>query len=205
MVIKLVGHLGELVNEEGPLLVTVPKLKSGSVRTASQIWSDRRTEPDELNRRILRDTPFWVNHTALYDIEADGPRVYIGSGDIIFNNLEEAVRQLKEDGNYRPPTDVAETFKHAAATVSASYRYLRLLHRTEDISFLSTRCRLFLGAEHTKPNFFPIAAYTKAKLLDTERQLIEYAFEKGKDFNDNMRMIIEDPPIFLLTRLEFFF
>src|SRR3989338_6694153 len=88
-----------------PLAQTFPQLVRGTILHSDELTTERRSNPK------LRDIWFYTADSAVYTVEkVDGINeaiLYLSRGETnpIFNNIEEATRQLIRTGNYILPKE----------------------------------------------------------------------------------------------------
>ena len=89
----------------GPLAKTFPQLDRATIQHSDQLTTERRTNPE------LRNQWFYTADGPMYTIEKEGRRdeafLYLSRGKTnpVFNDIEEATRQLIKTGNYILPTE----------------------------------------------------------------------------------------------------
>ena len=166
--------LDEVVDKMGPLIEIVPKFEPGTLWTAQQHMNARRTEPDQEKRKDLKNRWYWTYDSALYSVEKDKGAFYLGRGNLIFDNLAEAVQQLQLNQNYRPGEEAANAFKRAPDTVRAALDDLKLRKLYDELSYFVINTSK--GREGLNP----------AQVIVAERP-----YGQAEDFENNMKMLLD--------------
>ena len=181
--------LENLVSEYGKLAETFKKFKPETIQHASEIMNERRTNPDPKIMGELKNTWFWTADGNLYNIEDENGNslrgkdakkgeavLYLSDRDnnLVFQNIDEACRQLIDTQNYRPSAEAAEKVKKADTTLRIKLSDLNLQRKKDEW------------------NYFEIdTADYDATLNDVQRAFSERVYSRGNDFAENMKMLKE--------------
>jgi len=125
-------QLENVVNKFGSLRETVPKFKPGTIQHADEINSQRIEDTE------LRDNYFYTADFPLYRLERGKPvlRLARENNNLIFQNLDTAVDQLLENGNYVPEKEAVTKVVRSRTTLKIELGKLRLRKLDEEFSFL---------------------------------------------------------------------
>ena len=164
--------LDEVVDKVGPLAEIAPRLERGTEWTAQQHMNARRTEPDLEKRQALRNRWYYTNDASLNSVEKGKSVIYLGRGELIFDNLVDAVRQLIQNDNYRPPEETAYAFKRAPTTIRANHDDLGLKKHDDEFSYFVIKT--LKGRDGLNPVQIVVA---------------ERPYGQAEDFEDNMKML----------------
>jgi len=156
----------------GPLAEAYKQFQPDTILHASEIMNERRTNEK------LREQWFWTADSALYTVEEGEAILYFGNRDtnLIFENINEATKQLRETNNYRPEQADVERVINSVETGQT----LRL-----NLSDLK------LDRYNSEWSYFKISTSKYNKLNDSQRAFAEKVFGEGTDFKTNMKMLKE--------------
>src|SRR3989344_1150215 len=123
--------IDNLVNVQGPLAKALPKLDLSTVQHAFEIMNARRAD------KSLRDLWFWTADFAMYAVEDKEEYLYFASRDynLVFQNLDDAVKQLLETGNYVPENQGVDVVKAGKDTLKIKLSDLKLERRNSEFSY----------------------------------------------------------------------
>ena len=154
------------VTRYGSLAELVPQFVPGTCLTSAELTTERRTNNE------LRKQGFSTANFALYCFEKHKIILYFGGkeNNPIFNNLEDACKQLNESGNYLPSLEEIELAKKNA--LKLEYDDLALHIILSDIPFV----------------YFSINTKNHKSLNKTQRVFAEAVYGKADDFAQNMKM-----------------
>ncbi len=153
----------------GRLAETYPQLDPNTIQHSAEITNDRRTNSD------LRNQWFWTADFPMYAMEGEAV-LYLAPREhnLAFKNLPEAVKQIRQNGNYKPSQeDVASVVESAKSgqTLRVKLSDLRLEEDNDEW------CHFNIDTE----NYDSLNA--------SERALAERAYGQGDDFAKNMKML----------------
>ena len=162
--------IDELATKQGKLAELLPLFDPDSIQHADEITTARRTD------KSLRKMWFWTGDGSIYSVK-DG-EAYLSltrrQHNPVFNNIEEAARQLlSEDHNYRPPQKDVETALEAEDTLTVKISDLELKKLDEEFGY------------------FEIDTENYDSLNPAQRAVAERAYGSGKEFEDNMKLLRE--------------
>ena len=172
---------GTLETIVGPLEETVPLLQLETIRHADQITNERRTNKE------IRGNWFYTADFAMYTVKDNEAYLHLARGhnNLIFKNLDEATRQLRETDNY-----VIHDKKDIEAVVNAK----------DTLTVKLSDLRLQMNGPF---GYFEINTDNPGSLNKAERAFAERAYGQGNDFVLNMMMLnkngIRQTRVYVLT------
>ena len=167
------------VDRIGPLHMAYSDLEPGTMWAAQQLTNARRTESNKEKRDWLRRGVYWAYNSSLYGMNDGGkvPLLYQGTGSLIFDNLEEAVRQLRTTGFYRPTREEdIDAFKRAKDTLTLELMELGLKRFSDDEDMFCYNINTLKGRQG---------------LNSAQAALAEVPYGPQAVFDENMRMFYD--------------
>ena len=170
-------HLENLVNLYQ--ICEIPLFQDGTIQHADEITSQRRNQflgqdTSQPENKFRPEQCFWTADFPLYHVEDDEVVLYLARGkdSLIFKkeNLETAMKELKETHNYIPEKKEAETVIKQETTLKVRLSQLRLIKN-------QVFSQLIFGTAHYD------------KLNAAERALAERVYGQGQEFVENMEML----------------
>lgn len=163
--------LEKLIDLQGRLTETFPRLDPKTIQHAYEIMNDRR------GHKEIRRYWFLTADSALYTVEDGQPILYFGdrTHNLIFKNVGEATSQLKKNNqNYKTSKEDAQSVINSAKsgnTLRINLYDLALKTNSSDFGMLI------------------INTYNYNSLNKVQRQFAERICGQGKDFIENMKML----------------
>ena len=156
----------------GSLAELVPQFESGTCFTSAELTNERRTA------MALKDRWFYTANFALYAVENGNAFLYFGGkkNNPIFNNFEEASKQLVNNGNYVPSKEEMESAKESAVRMNL-----------EDLCFKQYDNQF---------SFFEIDSKNYDSLNATQRLFAEAVYGQGNNFVKNMNFFAQTGMVF---------
>ena len=156
------------------------RLEPASFQTSAELTTERRTN-DEWGE--LAETCFYTANFTVCTLENGEEVLYFGGREAnpILRNIDEACRQLIENGNYR----INNTEKEAIEEAVNRGLVLRLKMAELGLKELTD------GFINDKYNYFEIETENYDALNLFQRAFAEAVYDKGEDFIENMKMFRE--------------
>lgn len=163
-------QISGLENIAGALLETYKQLDPSTIQHAHEIMNEKRTNKD------LRDQCIITADHSMYAVEDDEEFLYFSGreNNLIFQNIEEAVKQLKETDNYKPTREGIEQVIESAKAGNT------LKVKISDLKLVTI---------NNEYGYFKIDTKNYDKLNPEQRKLAERVYGEGEDFIENMKML----------------
>jgi len=169
----------------GPLYKVLPLFNPDTIQHAAEIMNDRRTLEDESKRDELRGQWLWTADSELYRVEDDEAVLYDGNIDtnLIFRNIKDAKKQLRENNNYVPNSDDIQSVLDSENTLRIVLRDLGLRGDYNGWRYIDIDTSDYNGENLNNPQ----RALAQRKYGSMEKKI-----ENGReytDFGENMKML----------------
>lgn len=181
LVIMIGGNkMTNLIYRRGTLIDLAKEIDLSTIRHSREIQKERINES-------LESAAFITGDFLLYTIEKNQVILYLANREhnLIFKNLNDAVKQLKEKNNYFPKySDISSVIK-AKSTLRINLNELKLKEQHDD------------EGDSTGHSYFEIYTASKTqdtknnydKLNKTQRMFAERVHGEGNDFENCMNML----------------
>lgn len=157
----------------------IQQIVPGTALTSAELTTKRR---DNVK---LRHQMFWIANFALYRME-DEPILYFGGREAnpLFNNIEEAVKQLKINDDYVPTKSEFAAILESVESGS-TFRVKQSELGLKGPSYDNEDCTDFIvNRENT---------HTPNNLNPSQHSLVERIYGSGDNYVKNMEMIVQCP------------
>jgi len=171
-------------NVTGTLLDTYNQLDPSTIQHARDVMNERRTN------EVLRRQWFRTADHSMYTSEDGEAILYFAGRDnnLIFQNIDEAVKQLTETNNYKPTKEGIEQVVESAK-----------LGKTLRVKISDLK----LETDNDEHGHFNINTKNYDNLNPEQRKFAEKVHGEGKDFVENMKMLkdsrIETTGVYVLN------